>query len=215
MLTLNKTLLSVAIGATAIILSTSAHAETDLKPYIGFDIQRTNIEYNDNVDGTGIDAATILEDRLNGVNIHAGIRPHKNIGFELGYFRTSEESKSIANGAAVGGGQTSSAAFDTDIQLSGFTFDALGYLPVDQKGMFDVIGTAGLVYTKAELTANIPGVGSASDDESEIGIRLGGGAQYNINEHFNVRGLARYQTADFDDSADYAWTYSVGLNYNF
>jgi opacity protein-like surface antigen len=215
MLTLNKKRLSIALAATAMILSTSAYADTDLKPYYGFDIQRTNIKYNDNVDGTGVDAGTILEDTLNGINIHAGIRPHKNVGFELGYFLTSEESKSIATGASIGGGLTSSADFNTKIRLSGFTIDSLGYLPIDKDEKFDLVGTAGLVYTKAELAANIPGVGSVSSDESEIGLRLGGGAQYNFNDSFNVRGLARYQTADFEDTADNAWTYTVGLNYGF
>lgn len=134
---------------------------------------------------------------------------------ELGYFRTKEEGKNIAAGSTVGPGTVAAANFTTDVKLYGFTLDALGYLPIGAEDRFELIGTAGLSWIKGEVKATVPGAGSGSVDESEIGFRGGAGAQFNITNNVNVRGLARYQSADFDDVADNAWTYSLGLNYSF
>ena len=165
--------------------------------------------------GLALDGNTILEDSLDGLNIHVGNRFYKNLGVEFGYFRTKEESKSIANGTTVGSGIVTAVDFSTDVKVQGIMLDGLGYLPLDKEGKFELIGTAGLSWSKAEFTATIPGTGSIDADESEIGFRVGGGAQVNFTDNINMRGLVRYQTADFDDVVDNAWTYGLGLNYSF
>ncbi len=212
-----KNLLCTAAILAAITTPARAQ-EVTFKPYVGFDLQRTNVNYNDNYDiggGLAVDGNTILEDSLNGFNVHVGNRFHKNFGAELGYFRTKEEGKSIAAGSTVGPGTVAAADFTTDVKIQGVTLDALGYLPLDAKGQFELIGTAGLSWMKGEVKATVPGAGSADVDESEIGFRGGAGAQFNFTNQVNVRGLARYQSADFKDVADNAWTYSLGLNYSF
>lgn len=212
-----KKLLHTAVALAAFTLPAQAQ-EINFKPYVGFDLQRTNINYNDNYDiggGLALDGNSILEDSLDGFNIHVGNRFHKNFGMELGYFRTKEEGKNIAAGSTVGPGTVAAANFTTDVKLYGFTLDALGYLPIGAEDRFELIGTAGLSWIKGEVKATVPGAGSGSVDESEIGFRGGAGAQFNITNNVNVRGLARYQSADFDDVADNAWTYSLGLNYSF
>ena len=192
--------------------------EINFKPYVGFDLQRSIYDYNDNYDiggGLALNGNTILEDSLNGLNIHVGNRFHKNFGAELGYFRTKEEGKNIVNGATVGPATVATADFSTDVKVQGFTLDGLGYLPLGEDEKFELIGTAGLSWSKAEVTATVPGVGSGDVDESEIGFRIGGGAQVNFTDNINMRGLVRYQTADFESVADNAWMYSLGLNYSF
>lgn len=210
---LKKLLLTSAI----VMLSLPAHAQ-ELKPYIGLDLMRLNVDYNDNIGvapGVALNGNTLLEDSLNGLNIHVGSRFHKNFAVELGYFRTQEEEKNIAAGTTIGPGVVAAANFQTSVQLQGLTLDGLGYLPLGQNGMFDLIGTAGISWTKGEAEIALPGGGSGSSDESELGWRVGGGGQFNFNEKFNVRGIVRYQTADFDGLADNAWVYSAGLNFNF
>jgi opacity protein-like surface antigen len=133
----------------------------------------------------------------------------------VGFFNNLEETKNIATGDAVGGGAVAATDFSTDVSSYGFTLDAMGYLPIDKKERFELIGTTGASWTKAEITLNVPSVGSASTSDSEFGFRIGGGAQYKLTEKFNVRGLARYQTADFEGLVDNAMKFSVGLNYNF
>lgn len=195
----------------------AAQAESVVfKPYVGVDLQRTNVEYNNNYDiggGFALDGEALLEDSLNGFNVHVGSRFHENFGLELGYYRTQDEDKSVASGSTVGPGTVATADFTTSVQIQGITLDALGYLPVAD--MLDLIGTAGIGWNKAEVSLTVPGVGTGSVDESEFGFRAGAGAQVNVTENFGVRGLARYQSADFDDVADNAWTYSLGVNYSF
>lgn len=171
-----------------------AQAEDYFNPYIGADYQFTRLSY----DGGG-------NDNFNGFNIHVGNRFTDYVGLELGYFRTGEESytdNSLGTPVNVKG------------RLTGATLDALGYLPVTEDKSFELIGTAGVSYIRGEIEATALGV-TVEDDESEWGFRAGGGAQYNVTDNMNIRGIARYQTADFDDIADRAWVFSLGANYQF
>lgn len=212
-----KKLLCTAAVLAAITIPAQAQ-EATFKPYIGIDLMRMAVNYNDNYNAGGgviLDGNALLEDSLDGLSIHVGNRFHKNFGVELGYFRTREEDKDIAAGATVGPGVVAAAPFTTSVKVQGFTLDGLGYLPVTESGQFELIGTVGVSWMKGKIEATIPGVGSGSSDESEFGFRAGGGAQFNLTDKFSVRGLARYQTADFEDVVDSAWTYTVGLNYSF
>ena len=71
--------------------------------------------------------------------------------------------------------------------------------------------------TKAEveIDATTIGFSTARDDETETQLRLGAGAQYEFAEDWNLRGMVRWQNADFDDTADNAYTFSLGVNYTF
>lgn len=212
-----KKLLCTAAALAAISLPAQAQ-EITMKPYVGIDLMRTSLSYNESYNAGGgivLNGESLLDDSLNGFNIHVGNRFHKNFGVELGYFRTSEGKKNIAAGATVGPGVVAAVPFTSKVKLSGFTLDALGYLPVDDQNRFELIGTAGLAWSKGEVELSVPGIGAAGNDESEFGFRLGGGAQFNFTDNVGIRGLARYQQADFEDVVDREWVYSVGLNYSF
>ena len=186
--------LIAALAATAIFAALPASAAEKTyswNPYIGIDYQHTRINYDNAVE-------PFLDDSLGGFNIHAGLRPYKYLGAELGYFQTAE-------------GKGSIAGLETKVKVRGVTFDAMGYLPVDESGTVELIGTAGVLWNKAKL--EVPTIGS--DSESEIDWRIGAGAQVNVADNVNMRGIVRYQTADFEDTADNAWVYTVGLNYGF
>ncbi len=201
----------------ALLAAPAQAADFISKPYIGIDLQHTNYDYNSNINlggGNFVNANTILNDIQNGFNIHVGNRFTENFGAEFGAFYNRSNNKNIANGAVIGAGPTvTGAAFSTDVKTYGLTLDGLGFLPLGSK--FDLIGTVGLTWTKASAKVVIPAIGSASDTTSEIGYRGGGGGQINITDKISVRGLARYQSADFDNVAKSAWTYTLGLNYSF
>jgi len=217
----NITLKSAAFVAalTATIAWSHTTQARDFKPYMGIDLQRFEVDYNNNYSiggGLALDGSAILEDSLDSFNIHGGNRFHKRFGLELGYFRTKEEGRNIPAGSIIGPGLPPTAvSFSTDVRIQGVTLDALGYFPVGKEERVELIGTAGLSWMNAEVTGTVPGVGSANADESEVGFRAGGGAQVNLTDKVNLRGLVRYQSMDFDNVADSAWIYSVGLNYNF
>ena len=213
---MKKVLCVVALMA---VLSFPAHAEKmKLNPYLGFDLQRSIYDYNSNYDiggGVVLNGNTLLEDSLDGFNIHVGNRFHENFGVEFGYFRTKEEGKNIVAGTTIGPGVVAAANFSTDVKIQGVTLDGLGYFPLGVEKRFELIGTVGISWSKADLALTVPGVGSDNVDESEFGFRVGGGGQVTITDHINFRGLARYQTADFDNVVDNAWILGFGLNYAF
>lgn len=204
----------LALASLSIISSANAADLLKLNPYIGADIQHTAYELS-STSASSLNPDLLLEDALNGINIHAGVRPHKNLGLEVGFFNNLAETKNIASGSPVGSGLVAATDFSTEISTYGFTLDAIGYLPLDKKERFELIGTTGVSWTKAEISLSAPGVASESSSDSELGFRVGAGVQYKLTEKFNVRGIARYQTADFDGEADNAVNFSVGLNYNF
>lgn len=214
---MNKSVFSAAffgaIAGMAVITGARAGEVSDFRPYVGIDLMRSVYSYNDDYDvggGMALDGDAVLEDRLDGLGIHVGVRPHDNFGLEMGYFRTRNESRNIEAGSTVGSGTIVTADFKTKVRVQGVTLDGLGYLPLGEEEKFELIGTAGLSWSKAEIKIDDYG-----DHDSEFGFRIGAGGQYNIDAHFNLRGLIRYQRADFDDIADNAWTYSFGLNYAF
>lgn len=190
------------------LLSAPAQADTSnffFKPYIGADYQYTSVNYEDDIAGTGINGDDIANDSLHGVNLHLGARVHRNLGFEAGYLWTDEADKSNVLGTGI----------NTKTSVKGFTFDALGYLPVDDAGKLELIGTVGVSHFKAEVEASAPGLGTGSIDSTETKPRFGGGAQYWFTDNLNVRGLVRYQGADFDGAVKNAVTANLGLNFQF
>lgn len=203
---------------TLLFIPTLASAAEDSSKwmYMGLDLQRTRYSYNDNYSlgaGAFLDGDTILEENLNGANIYIGGRFSEYFGLELGYFRNKEETKGVSAGTVVGTGTVAATSFTTDVKSHGFALDALGYVPV-APGL-EIVGTAGVTWTDAEIGLSGAGIGKASADEDEFGYRLGAGLQYTLENGLGFRGLVRYQYADFDNIADDAWIYTLGVNYRF
>lgn len=191
-------------------LSAPAKAERfELKPYIGVDLQQNMTDYKSAVvPGVGnVEGNDLFEDKLIGANIHAGIRPHENIGLELGFFKTQEGEQDFFIGVTPA---------NSELSLQGFTLDAIGYLPLGAG--FDLIGSAGIIHTKADLKINTI-LGPDKLSESELEWRIGAGAQYQINDSLSTRAMIRYQPSDFTlygySVTDDIWTLSFGLNYHF
>lgn len=161
------------------------------KPYVGADYDYTSINYDNNAD-------SILSDSLSGGDVHIGARIHKYLGFEGSYFDTASSSKNVG-------------ALNTSVKLEGYTLDAMGYLPVADK--VELIGTAGVSRLKATLS--LSGLLAGTGSEWETKGRIGGGAQYWITDNLNIRGLVRYQGADFRGIVNNAVISSLGINWQF
>ena len=164
------------------------------KAYVGGDYQYTHIDYSDG-------NSDVLDKNLNGGDVHIGARVNQYLGFEAGYEDTAYSTKDNVLGSG----------FNTKIKLQGYTLDALGYLPVTDDKKLELIGTAGV--TRLEAKLDIPGIGNGNEWETKG--RVGGGAQYWVSDNLNVRGLVRYQGADFDDTANNAIVGTIGVNYQF
>lgn len=205
-------LAGVALASSAYAVETPGDSNVTptgffFKPYIGADYQYSAVNYKD-IGATQYNYGDILADSFSGGDIHIGARVHKNLGFEAGYYANISENKSGILGTTA----VSTAKFD------GGTLDALGYLPLDSSGKFELIGTAGLAITHATATGsiNISGtIYSASTSKTETEGRIGVGAEYWLTENLNVRGLVRYQSADLGGIANDAIVSSLGVNWQF
>lgn len=179
------------LAASLMLIAYQANAADTgffFKPTIGADYQYTNVDYT-----TAADA--VLNDSLHGANIHVGARVHRNLGFEAGYSWTADADRTVG--------------IKRSVNVQGFNFDALGYLPVDDGGKFELIATAGVTNLKGKVT------GTTSTSDTETKFRAGGGAQFWIMPNLNVRGLVRYQDADFNGIAKSAIVADAGLNWQF
>ena len=202
---INKALLS-AVALMAISVSGKAEAEGDFyfSPYLGLEYQRTVIDYGS---FEGISFDSVYEDGFNGGKIYLGAKVHDNLGVELGYSRTKEEDKNNVLNTGI----------NTSLQFQSFTLDLMGYYPVSQIENLELIGSLGLAHTKAEVEIDATSVGftTARGDESETKIRIGAGAQYELAENWNVRGMIHWQDTDFDNTANDAFIFGLGINYKF
>lgn len=182
----------------ASLVGVSAYADGDFsfKPYIGAEYDYVRANYKDDFD-------TVANESFHGGDIHIGARVNKYLGFEVGYLDTAQAKKTNVLGSGI----------NTGVKLSGETLDAMGYLPINGS-KFDLLGTVGVSHLKAELTLKGAG-GHASASETEYKPRLGAGAQYWVTDNLNVRGIVRYQGADFDGAVGSAVVGSLGVNWQF
>jgi opacity protein-like surface antigen len=199
--TMNKILLAAA--SFVAVAGAAQAADNEMRPYVGVDVTRVMADYKTD-SYLGVSGDDLLEDSLNGINPYVGLQFNKYVGAELGYLQTESGKKSNILGSGV----------DTKVKMSGFSADVVGTLPVTKDEKVALLGSAGLGRYKADIKATGPG-GSASDDSSDTGFRLGAGAQYQITDNIGVRAMARYIKVDFDDSTDNLITASIGLNYKF
>ena len=173
-----------AAPTTAATQGTSSFASDNgffFKPYVGADYEYSNVNYSSGNGG-------IFARSLNGGDVHVGARVHKYLGFEASYFDTAKSDKNNVLGLGI----------NTTVKLQGEAFDVMGYIPVAPK--LELIGTVGVAHTQAKGTASA--VGAITVSASENKGRFGGGAQYWIDDNLNVRGLLRYQDADFKNTTN-------------
>jgi opacity protein-like surface antigen len=198
-------------AACASLLSSAALAQPTpgLRPslYAGVDYQHSTIVWEDfhlpTTPPTTINGSELFADSFSGAHVHVGGRFGANFGVELGYMWLPKVEKNI------GGGNMSS------LKVQGVTLDAMGYLPIDGMGRFEVIGLVGGAWLEGTAKLNGPSFGTNTDVDPDWNWRAGGGAQYRLSENINLRGLVTYEAARFDGEVDHALNVNVGLNFLF
>lgn len=195
----NLFLASVAVSLFAI----NANA-IEFKPYIGLDYSYVKASTNDIIVAGVSLPSEFYEDSFHSAIFNAGAKLHKNFGLEAFYQKSTKEDGKNAM-LVIGGVPVGTDKIETSFDAYGL--DLQGYLPVNEQ--FEFIGSAGLGQYKFKMK----GFGYTAKDD-ETGYRLGLGAQYNINEHFALRGMAKYNIID-SDAVDDIKEFSVGLRYSF
>lgn len=174
------------------------------KPYVGADYQYTSVSYQD-IAGTPYNYGQGFAGGFNGGDLHLGARVNKYLGIEGGYYDNASSSKSNILGTTA----------SSSVKFNGWTMDALGYIPLGSSQKFELIGTTGVAYTNTNGSALINGTRYSLGSSSEWEWRIGAGAEYWLTDNLNLRGLVRYQTADFNGIVDNAVVTSLGVNYQF
>ena len=95
--------------------------------------------------------------------------------------------------------------------FNAYGLDALAYLPLGCSGAVAPLATLGF----GEYTFRNKLVTSFHKKDHGYGYRFGGGLSYNIDEHWSLRGIARYIKADKIKNYDHFNEYTVGVKYVF
>lgn len=194
---MKKTLLLAGIAAS--LFSVNAHAaDIEFNPYVGLDYAYSDIDMKSGMD-------ELVETKYNSFKLDLGAKLHKNFGLEAFYQQSGEESKSVMDWEGD--------ILKTKTKFKAYGVDVIGYLPVVEQ--IELLGSVGVAQYKFD--AKYGGDYYGNDDEDNLALRLGIGAQYNIDEHFSINGMAHY--IQLDDSSDDAvkdmTEFSVGVRYAF
>lgn len=181
---MNKTLLLAGI-ATIVSFNASAF---EMKPYVGLDYAYSKAKMNGIFDN--------LKDKYNSGIVSVGNNFNDYYGVEAFFQQADEESKSF-DGTKI------------KSKFHAYGLDVLGYMPLDCDGKFDLVGSLGLANYEVEAKAL-----GHKESEDKIGYRAGVGAQYNFDENWSARLMARYSYLDMD-SVDNLQEVTLGARYNF
>ncbi len=212
-----KTTLFCTIAAVAAI---PAQAESGFRfqPYAGLAFQHVFADYN-RLNDFHLENDKLYENDFNGGAVYLGARLHKYFGVELGYSRMAEGKKSLDQemGKAAARILTSQewshpewrgrdpVVSHSGSQLSAFSFDVLGYYPLDARGKLELIASIGLAENKSNATF-YEEVNNHSfritRKQHEGNHRLGFGAHYEAFENFRVRGMLNWNGGDFEGVLD-------------
>lgn len=198
---MKKSLLLASVAASLFVSQADA---MELKPYVGLDYSYSKASTNDIIVEQALVPSKLYEDTYNSVVVSVGTKLHQNFGLEAFYQKSGEE-KGTQAVFVSGGSPIATDKIETSFDAYGL--DAQGYLSV-AKGI-ELIGSLGL----AQYDFEMKGFGKKASDD-KIGYRLGAGAQYNFNENFAIRGMARYIILD-SDAVDDMTEFTLGLRYTF
>ena len=132
----------------------------------------------------------------NSASFNIGTSYNRYFGTEMFYQYTDSYTKK------------SQSKLSSDFQAYGL--DLMAYMPVGCYERVNLIGTVGL----GEYHFNNE-VGHANNEDSGLGYRAGLGVQYDIDNNWTVRSVARYVGLDGVKDFDHMMEYSLGLKYNF
>lgn len=184
-------------GIAGVLFTHNAQAENtwNIKPVVGMDYVYSTVDLDDGNE-------TFFEDKMNAFALSAGVKINNYFGIEA-FYQQSEKAEKSNHFYAYG----NMYSLDTTIKYRVYGADLVGYLPVADK--FDLIGTAGVAYYDAKITAEF-----LSGSEKEVGFRLGAGAQYNVNDNVALRLMGRYNYTGIDGAKN-MFDITAGARYYF
>jgi hypothetical protein len=207
-------LLSLITLASPLLFTSHANAQealiSDTQGYVGLDIFYSSISYNQT---SSSGSTNQYQQGLSGGNFHVGVRT-ESLGFEVGLFGSSQ-----TNSSSGGIDKTNS-----DLLLSGTSFDVLAFLPLDSQKKLEALGSLGFAFAVSSFTAKentTPPADQSLVTQVEIKPRVKIGFQYRIAPKWTLRTLAQWQDASFTkeekkiNTAGGYYSFGIGFNYDF
>ena len=193
---MKKTLL---LAGVASLFSLNAQA-TEIKPVIGLDYVYSDADIDSYDIGEEEDELSLdFKNKFNAFALSAGVKFNQNLGLEA-FYQQSENADKKNYGF-----------IKTENKYKAFGVDVIGYLPVIPQ--LDLIGSLGMAYYKAE--AKVSGFDQKiHESDHKYGIRVGGGLQYNFNDHIAARLMARVNDTNIE-GYDSIFDVTAGVRYYF
>lgn len=169
---------------------------------VGIDISNTKIKFNHDKK-EDINYRDFFNNKYEGISISGGGRFSDDIGIEAFYTKSNKTSKNIGNGDHV---EASYMALGADVLFySAFTKES------------DLIMAFGLGYYdfNAKLKDGTGILPDEDDDEETLGVRIGLGWQFNLNDHISVRFMGRFVPMYSNDVIKNMTELSAGFRYMF
>ena len=94
--------------------------------------------------------------------------------------------------------------------FNAYGLDLMTYLPLFNSG-FAPLATAGI----GQYNIKHKFVGNGNNNDHGWGFRIGGGLQYDLNDNWAIRAIARYVKTNKIDTYKHLSEYTVGLRYTF
>ena len=173
----------------------TAQPVNTLRPYLGVDAGTTDIGYS------GSEEKYFLKDRAMFVGGAAGLRIGRNWGVEV-FYQTSNTAK-----------KTADDEWRTEGDYTAYGVDALGFLPLNDQ--LELVAAAGVGKYEFDVKLKYSdGIHEFSGSDDNVGYRFGAGAQYNLTNHWALRGMVRYVVLD-SEYIDDMLEFSLGMRYTF
>lgn len=186
--------LSFALLASALLLSSSAHAAG---AYVGANIG--SVEHKLTVDGDSD------KEHKTGVKLYGGYALTENLGIEAGYAHLGKVNNSNTDGVNTA---------SLDYRARALYIAGTAALPLSQE--FSVFAKAGVTSNHGKVTARLNGLSDSMSRSNTTGM-FGIGAEYSFAK--NMSAVAEYENfgkvIDENEGNTKAQMVSVGLRYKF
>jgi hypothetical protein len=168
----------------------------------GWDYSRADVAYKDTF-------AKALP-QLDGIGIHIGESYGPYYAAELGYTYQMGSTTS-ANPPAPA---TPPPKFANKVEVHSGTLDLYGFLPLFHSDV-SLFATAGGVFSDVYATNTTATATTVIANKTELDYRAGAGVQWDMLGVARLRGMVRYQSADFAGAASHAVVGSLGMVFRF
>lgn len=191
---MNKLIKTVLVSG----LVFSAAASAEMAPYVGAEVQLNNPKFNKDMT-TNQGSIEAKKGRL-GLGVYGGVKATENFGVEVGASFAKKATKKSARNT------------DVTVKHNNIYVDAVGYMPVNEE--VEVLGKVGLGRMKAKVTvANETVTNADKVNKAKVGVRLGAGVQYKLDDNLAARVMLTHQKGN-KESLKNNTTVGLGLTWS-